>query len=82
MLFTFAWSIVKAMLDERTASKIKIMGSSYQKELLKDIASENLSVSLGGTCKDAVGDVGPWNDGSVPGFPVAFWEDFRKRDGF
>lgn len=83
-LFTAIWAIVKTMLDENTVSKISIVGSHYQKHLLELIDAENLPSFLGGTCKCPGGcersDVGPWNDGTVPGYPQPFWEDFKLRD--
>ena len=84
-LFTAVWKIIKAFLDERTSSKIEILGSNYEKHLLEAIDAENLPSSLGGTCNCPGGcensDIGPWNDGSVPGYPIAFWEDMKIRDG-
>jgi hypothetical protein len=37
MLFTGIWSIVKMWIDDKTKEKIKILGSSYKKELLEFI---------------------------------------------
>ncbi|KAJ3269480.1 cytosolic factor, phosphatidylinositol/phosphatidylcholine transfer protein [Terramyces sp. JEL0728] len=83
-LFTAVWSVVKNMIDENTAAKISILGSGYQKQLLELIDAENLPQFLGGSCSCPGGcessDLGPWNDGSVQGFPVELWEDFKKRD--
>ncbi|KAJ3101177.1 cytosolic factor, phosphatidylinositol/phosphatidylcholine transfer protein [Phlyctochytrium planicorne] len=83
-LFTTVWSIVKPMLDEATVQKISVLGSSYQKALLEDIDAANLPVAYGGTCNSCIGgcehgDVGPWNDGTVPGFPNE-WENMKLRD--
>lgn len=84
MLFTAIWTIIKSFLDENTVAKISILGSSYEKELLTFIDKENLPISLGGTCDCPGGcehsDLGPWNDGTVPGYPQKFWEDFKTRD--
>ncbi|KAH6570914.1 hypothetical protein BASA50_001255 [Batrachochytrium salamandrivorans] len=83
-LFTTIWAIIRTMLDENTVSKISVIGSGYQKALLEDIDPENLPEFFGGTCKCPGGcdhsDIGPWNDGSVPGYPVHFWESFAARD--
>lgn len=72
------------MLDERTNAKITLLGSSYKDELLKLVDAENLPSFLGGTCECPGGcdnaDIGPWNDGTTPGYPQPFWEDFEKRD--
>ena len=37
MLFTGIWAIIKMWIDEKTKSKIKILGSSYMNELLEYI---------------------------------------------
>ena len=34
MLFTGIWAMVKMWIDDKTKEKIKIIGSSYKKELL------------------------------------------------
>ncbi|KAJ3218407.1 cytosolic factor, phosphatidylinositol/phosphatidylcholine transfer protein [Dinochytrium kinnereticum] len=84
-LFTTVWAIVKPMLDEATVQKISVLGSGYKKALLEEIDAENLPVSYGGTCDSCLGgcefaDVGPWNDGTVPGFPNDHWENMKLRD--
>jgi hypothetical protein len=83
-LFTAVWAMLKTMLDEHTVSKIQIVGSNYQKHLLEHIDAENLPAYLGGTCECEGGcdrsDKGPWNDGSVAGYPVPLWEDMKLRD--
>lgn len=68
MLFTGVWAVVKGFLDEKTRSKIKIMGGTFKKELLELVESENLPEFLGGTCKcEGLGgcnnsDAGPWQE--------------------
>ena len=83
-LFKGIWSMIKPMLDENTVSKISVLGSNYEADLLEVIDKNNLPSSYGGTCKCQGGcnssDTGPWNDKSVPGYPIAFWEDFKQRD--
>ena len=83
-LFTAVWSIVKNMLDEHTVSKIHILGSNYKQQLLAHVDAANLPKFYGGECECSGGceksDTGPWNDGSVPGYPIPEWEDFRLRD--
>lgn len=56
-------------IDPVTVSKIFILGSSYKKELLKQIPIENLPVKYGGTSvlhnpndKFYYSDIGPWRD--------------------
>jgi hypothetical protein len=67
-------------------AKIQILGSSYQERLLEFIDAENLPVEFGGKCKCSgeggckKSDVGPWNDGSVEGYPIEKWEDMTRRD--
>lgn len=65
--FATAFKVFKAFLDPVTVSKISILGSSYKKELLKQIPSENLPVKYGGTSdvndQDLyMNDYGPWRD--------------------
>lgn len=79
-LFTAIWQIIKQMLDENTVAKISVIGSGYKEELLKIIPKENLQVCYGGECTLPAGDVGPWNDGSVEGFPIEKWENMAKSD--
>lgn len=79
MLFTAVWTVCKQLLDEVTVKKIVIVGSSYKKSLLESIDEENIPDFLGGQCKTCKGgcenaDVGPWNDGTVPGYPIAEME--------
>ncbi|KAI8848395.1 hypothetical protein BC829DRAFT_394374 [Chytridium lagenaria] len=47
--------------------------------------AENLPVAWGGACNSCMGgcehsDPGPWNDGSVPGYPNELWENMKFRD--
>ena len=64
--FSTVWTIVKRWLDPVTVSKISILGSSYQAELLKQIPKENLPSKFGGECRCEGGcelsDAGPWQD--------------------
>lgn len=84
-LFTTIWAIIKGWLDENTVRKIHVLGSNYQKVLLEHIDEENLPVMFGGKSPMSdngfINDIGPWNDGTVEEYPIAFWEDFSKRDG-
>jgi CRAL/TRIO domain len=88
-LFSAIWTVVSGFLDEKTAAKISVLGSSYQSELLDLVDAENLPISLGGTsdCPSGIKlakilgcDVGPWNDGTVEGYPQPSWEGFKDRD--
>jgi len=69
MLFSALYAIIKGFLDERTRSKVRIMGSNYKPFLIEQIGAENLPDFLGGTCTcshvpggclDSA--AGPWND--------------------
>ena len=56
--------ILKPFLDEKTTNKIKIIGSSYKKELLNYVDPENLPNFLDGGKSDGsqlIHNVGPWN---------------------
>jgi hypothetical protein len=64
--FSSVFSIVKGFLDPVTASKIHILGSGYEKELLAQVPAENLPKQFGGKCDCeggcALSDAGPWQD--------------------
>lgn len=64
--FSTAFSVIKGWLDEVTAKKIHILGSSYKSELLKQIPAENLPKKFGGTSESSgpveLSDEGPWTD--------------------
>jgi len=69
MVFSALYAIIKGFLDERTRSKIRIVGSNYQQVLLEAIDAENLPEFLGGTCTCSHveggcinSDTGPWQD--------------------
>ncbi|KAJ3206131.1 cytosolic factor, phosphatidylinositol/phosphatidylcholine transfer protein [Entophlyctis luteolus] len=86
MLFTGVWSLVKPMLDEVTVRKIVILGPTYLPTLLETIDSENLPRCLGGTCTSCPegcehSDIGPWNDGSVEGYPKPEFEQIAIKYG-
>lgn len=65
--FATAFKVFKGFLDPVTVSKINILGSSYKKELLKQIPAENLPTKYGGTSDVTdqelyLKDFGPWRD--------------------
>jgi hypothetical protein len=82
-LFSTIWSLVKRLLPQETIDKVSILGSNYKGELLDLIDAENLPTFYGGTCECPGGcenaDVGPWNDGTVQGYPNEPWESIKKR---
>lgn len=63
--FSTIWSIISGFLDPVTVAKIKILGSGYKDELIKQVDPENLPKDLGGNCQCQGGcslsDAGPWN---------------------
>lgn len=72
--FSTAFRLFKPFLDPVTVSKIFILGSSYQSELLKQIPAENLPSKFGGKSEvdEAAGglylsDIGPWRDAKYIG---------------
>ncbi|KAJ5235670.1 Cellular retinaldehyde binding/alpha-tocopherol transport [Penicillium citrinum] len=64
--FSSVFSVVKGFLDPVTVSKIHVLGSGYQKELLAQVPAENLPKEFGGTCECEGGcelsDQGPWQE--------------------
>lgn len=65
--FSTAFKLFKPFLDPVTVSKIHILGSSYKKELLKQIPAENLPTKFGGSSEVTdqelyMKDFGPWRD--------------------
>ncbi|KAI8913311.1 CRAL-TRIO domain-containing protein [Gorgonomyces haynaldii] len=80
-IFAAVWSIIKGMLDENTVAKISVLGSNYKSQLLEVIDEKSLPTYFGGSSNAPEGtDMGPWNDGTVPGYPQEFWEGMAKRD--
>ncbi|KAH3899821.1 probable SEC14 cytosolic factor [Saccharomycodes ludwigii] len=67
--FSAAFRLFRPFLDPVTVSKIFILGSSYKKDLLKQIPEENLPVKFGGKSEVSekeggllLSDIGPWRD--------------------
>ncbi len=71
MLFSGIWAVVKGFLDEKTRSKIKIIGSGFLPTLEQHIEKENIPSFLGGQCECPEGcinsGIGPWNDFEIFG---------------
>ena len=81
MAFTIVWSMIKGWIDEKTRSKIKILGTNFKSELLAVIDAHNLPKFLGGSCECPGGcinsNLGPWND-FVPVYPFGFQKATNK----
>ena len=81
-IFSGAWAVVKGFLDERTVKKIKILGSSFQKEVAELVDLETLPSFLGGKCKcESLGgcmksNIGPWQE-----FVEVFPFGIQRKDG-
>ncbi|KAJ5513957.1 Cellular retinaldehyde binding/alpha-tocopherol transport [Penicillium fimorum] len=64
--FSGAFNAIKKFLDPVTVSKIHVLASGYQSELLSQVPAENLPVEFGGSCKCEGGcelsDMGPWKE--------------------
>ncbi|KAL9172659.1 hypothetical protein ABFS82_03G062200 [Erythranthe guttata] len=66
--FRMIWNAVKPLLDPDTTSKIHVLGSKYQENLLEAIDGSELPDFLGGSCLCAIeggclrSDKGPWKD--------------------
>lgn len=72
--FPTAFRMFKPFLDPVTISKIFILGSNYQDDLLKQIPAENLPVKFGGKSEVSeqegglyLSDAGPWRDAQYVG---------------
>nr|XP_043620421.1 phosphatidylinositol/phosphatidylcholine transfer protein SFH12-like [Erigeron canadensis] len=69
--FRLLWSTVKSFLDPKTTSKIHVLGTKYQSQLLELIDASELPTFLGGTCTCAEkggclrSDKGPWQDPEI-----------------
>ncbi|XP_059645604.1 phosphatidylinositol/phosphatidylcholine transfer protein SFH11 isoform X2 [Cornus florida] len=69
--FRALWKAIRAFLDQRTLTKIQVLGSNYRSNLVEVIDPSNLPSFLGGncTCSDYGGcllsDKGPWNDPEI-----------------
>ena len=74
-IFSALWAIIKGFLDERTRSKVRILGSDFLPALLEEMPMESIPSFIGGSCTCshieggclAQEDVGPWNDYVVVG---------------
>ncbi len=81
--FSSIFSMVKGFLDPVTVEKIRILGTGYQAELLKQIPAENLPKQFGGQCDCpggcAMSDLGPWQDPEWARPPKWAQEDEQQK---
>ncbi|XP_057504170.1 phosphatidylinositol/phosphatidylcholine transfer protein SFH8-like isoform X2 [Actinidia eriantha] len=69
--FRLLWNAIKSFLDPKTALKIHVLGSKYQRKLLEIIEASELPEFLGGSCSCANqggclrSDKGPWKDPDI-----------------
>ncbi|GFY95861.1 Sec14p-like phosphatidylinositol transfer family protein [Actinidia rufa] len=69
--FRLLWNTIKSFLDPKTALKIHVLGSKYQRKLLEIIEASELPEFLGGSCSCANqggclrSDKGPWKDPDI-----------------
>jgi hypothetical protein len=75
-VFSIAWSVMKPLLDEKTVSKISIVGrdkESYSQTLLELVDADQLPALFGGKClcdghdplSCMMSDKGPWVDPEI-----------------
>lgn len=66
MMVYGAWSLVKGFMDEKTRSKIEILGKDYLPTLAEHMDIDELPKFLGGKCECEGGCMmrqpGPWDD--------------------
>jgi len=90
VIFYGIWNVAKYLLDEETRDKIHILGSKYQKELLKYVNEEDLPDFLGGkTTSEDFGEnftveQGPWVHSPVktPSFSQIDKNEYREEEEF
>ncbi|KAK8961800.1 hypothetical protein KSP40_PGU005422 [Platanthera guangdongensis] len=69
--FRLIWNSLKVFFDQKTTSKISVLGNKYQCKLLEVIDASELPEFLGGTCNCANeggclrSDKGPWRDPEI-----------------
>ncbi|KAK4481452.1 hypothetical protein RD792_012346 [Penstemon davidsonii] len=69
--FRLIWSMVKPLLDPDTTSKIQVLGSNYESNLLEAIDESELPDFLGGSCSCVseggclMSNKGPWKDQNI-----------------
>jgi hypothetical protein len=55
-IFPVAWGIVKPFVEEKTRKKVKVLGATWQEDLKKHIAPDQLPEYYGGACRDSNDD--------------------------
>ena len=65
------WAVVKGFLDEKTRSKVRILGNDYMDTILEFVNIEDLPERYGGQCRCEGGCLnrlpGPWDDYEIHG---------------
>ncbi|EAS36595.3 SEC14 cytosolic factor [Coccidioides immitis RS] len=83
--FSTVFSVVKGFLDPVTVSKINVLGSGYEKELLAQVPAENLPKQFGGQCECPGGcpfsDMGPWQESEWAKPPKWAKKDDKGEEG-
>lgn len=81
MLFSAVWAVIRQFLDQRSLSKVEILGCQYHKYIQEMVGPDNLPKKYGGACECEGGcdnkDLGPWNENGEEIEPR--W-DFEGRD--
>ncbi|CAO2839906.1 unnamed protein product [Amaranthus hypochondriacus] len=81
--FKMVWSTLRKILDQRTTSKIHVLGSKFHSKLMECIDSSQLPTFVGGTCSCPGGCLryqkGPWNDPEIMKMVYAQEMTYLKR---
>lgn len=74
--FAAIWKTIEGFLDERTRSKVEIVGTNFKERILQEIDEDQLADYLGGSNKNRLQDTkGVWDeyelvDSAEPGATV------------
>ncbi|CAI2365923.1 unnamed protein product [Moneuplotes crassus] len=85
LIFRGAWALISPFIDEKTRTKISILGGKYQKKLFEHVDPENVPSDLGGecTCSEDGGcyfsHKGPWNEYPADQFGEAAKEKLLEQ---
>ena len=66
VLVSGIWSVIKGWIDEKTRSKINILGSNFHKQIFEFCDHDQIPTFLGGTLENELDDeIGPWSEFEV-----------------